>query len=448
MNNNSYDIVIIGSGYRAMVTAFLASKKNQKILIISKTKDLLGIMNPLEWEGGKFDRGYQFFDGINEHQKNIINDFVGKDFLYDFGYGAGSITNNKVYSGHGLPYWPYKGRLFTLKVLVKYIIKYFRKIDKNKINSYEDLVKGLPSEITNILFNECNRRIGLDPSELSYRFEDIPFFNYRQTILPDKISLFLKKNFKYFNELIACKRATLGLDCISLYPKGKYIGAAAEKMQQKLKEKKVDIIDSDGLNISKIEEKNLKISTKLGNISAKKIFIVTELDDALNFFENKPSFKPSVYYLPQIFYYFSTKKIHSNFQYIHGNQENYLTNRANNMSLYGQKTSSSENVISAEVADNKNLSLWKDPEKYVNKVWNEIKQMQLASSDQVFEKYKIFPIKKTVPLPLVAFNQNSETFLNFLEQNFNHKVIFPGLGKRTSRAFFLDEVENEINKYE
>ena len=37
MNNNDFDIVIIGSGYRAMITAYIALKKN-KILIISKGK--------------------------------------------------------------------------------------------------------------------------------------------------------------------------------------------------------------------------------------------------------------------------------------------------------------------------------------------------------------------------------------------------------------------------
>ena len=81
-------------------------------------------MSLIDWEGAKFDRGYQFFDGINKHQKNIINDFVGKDFLHDFGYGAASLTNNKVYSGHALPYWQYKGNLFTLKKFIDYLLKF------------------------------------------------------------------------------------------------------------------------------------------------------------------------------------------------------------------------------------------------------------------------------------------------------------------------------------
>ena len=74
MNNVVYffDIIIIGGGFRALVTAYLALKKNKKVLIISKSKKLHGIMSPLKWHGGNFDKGYQFFDGIDEKQKSLV----------------------------------------------------------------------------------------------------------------------------------------------------------------------------------------------------------------------------------------------------------------------------------------------------------------------------------------------------------------------------------------
>ena len=48
-------------------------------------------------------------------------------------------------------------------------------------------------------------------------------------------------------------------------------------------------------------------------------------------------------------------------------------------------------------------------------------------------------------MQLSNFDKNSEILLKFLKTKFNNKVSFPGLGKRTSRAFFLDDVENFIN---
>ena len=100
-----------------------------------------------------------------------------------------------------------------------------------------------------------------------------------------------------------------------------------------------------------------------------------------------------------------------------GNTVGNLINRANNMSLYGEKTMNNEFVLSAEVADNTNIELWNNPEKYLNKVWEEIKLMGLASIDQKFSKFDIFPIKKTAPLQLINFNKVTKDLKNYLEQN-------------------------------
>lgn len=450
MERNNFDIIIIGSGYRAMVTAYLALKKNKKILIVSKSKDLFGIMSPLKWQGGNFDKGYHFFDGIDEKQKSFLTDFIGSDILHDFGFGAASLTNNRLYSDHAIPYWPHQGKFFCAQAFLKYIINFSNIIDQkiNEAESYEDLVNLLPNNIREILIQECKRRIGKEPKELSYLFQDFPFFNFRQTIFPDSISKFLKDKSKYFDETIASRRKSLNLDCISLYPKGQNMGVVAEIMKKKLIDGGVEITNFDELKIFDNEKNNVKIFAEGKFITADKIYIVTELDDALNFFEKKFSDQSTIYYLPQIFYFFSTIKINSKFQYVMGNTVGNLINRANNMSLYGEKTMNNEFVLSAEVADNTNIELWNNPEKYLNKVWEEIKLMGLASIDQKFSKFDIFPIKKTAPLQLINFNKVTKDLKYYLEQNFNNKVLFPGLGKRTSRSFFLDDVEKTINKHE
>ncbi len=447
MTDNNFDIVIIGSGYRALVSAYLALKKNKKVLIISKTKNLLGIMSPLSWQGGKFDKGYQFFDGLNEHTKNFLNDFVGKEVLHDFGYGSATITNNKLYPYHASAYWPHEGKFFCLKVFIKHLLNFKRNINAyiDKAESYNDLLNLLPKEIKEIITKECERRIGLKPGELSFSAQNSPRFQFRQAILPDNISTFLKKKFKYFEYTLASRRKSIGLECISLYPKGKNLGFAGEIMEKKVLEKGAKIISLDGLKIYNDDLGMVKIVSQGSSIKTKKIYIVTELDDALNFFEKKITDKSSIYYLPQIFYFFSINKINSEFQYVMGNNIGGLINRANNMSLYGEKTSNNEFVISAEVADNKDKLLWNDPESYTEKVWREIQLMGLANKNQNFIRHDIFPIKKTTPLELVSFNKVLKELKIYTKNNFSNKVVFPGLGIPFSRVIFLKEVERQMN---
>ena len=65
------------------------------------------------------------------------------------------------------------------------------------------------------------------------------------------------------------------------------MGVAAEIMQQKIIDKGANIICSDDLKITNQNKEMIKISTQGSSFYSKKIFIVTELDDALNFFEKK-----------------------------------------------------------------------------------------------------------------------------------------------------------------
>ncbi len=447
MSDKNFDIVIIGSGFRALVTAYLALKKNKTVLIISKTKNMLGIMSPLSWQGGKFDKGYQFFDGLNIQTKNFLNDFVGEDVLHDFGYGAATLTNNKIYPYHASAYWPHEGKFFSLKVFFEHLLNYKKNINISidSANSYEDLLDLLPKKLKEILTSECERRIGIKPSDLSSSAQYSPRFQFRQTMLPEKISTFLKKKFDYFDYTLAARRKNIGLECISLYPKGKHIGFAGEIMEKKVIEKGVKIISLDELKIDNNDLHTVRIVSKETTIITKKIYIVTELDDALNFFEKKITDKINIYYLPQIFYYFSTDKINSKFQYVHGNNTGGLINRANNMSLYGEKTSNNEYVLSAEVANNTDELLWKDPKKYLNNVWKEIQYMGLASKEQKYINYDIFPIKKTTPLELVSFKTVLKDLKMYTKNNFSNKIVFPGLGIPFTRVIFLKEVEKQIN---
>ena len=68
----NYDIIIIGSGFKAMITAYFALKKYKNILIIAKSEDIAGVMSPIKWKGGNFDKGYQ---KIWDENGNLKSDF-------------------------------------------------------------------------------------------------------------------------------------------------------------------------------------------------------------------------------------------------------------------------------------------------------------------------------------------------------------------------------------
>ena len=445
MNSKFYNkkIIIIGSGFRAMMTAYYCLKMTKDVKIITNNNNLHGVMSPIQWLGGNFDKGYHFFDGFNEANKMILEEFVGKENLHDFGYGAATFTNKKVYENHGIPYWPHKGILFTLNCLIKYILIAFRRENKD-IKSYKDLLKTLPKNIGEILEKACIRNTNLYPDQLSHivnRYSH--FLCYRQTILPDFLSNILKK-INFFDKRIASRRKSLNLDQISLYPKGKCIGYAAKIMEEKLKKLGLKVLISKKNNITNYQE-NLMVSCDTEDVSADFIFITTELDDALNLFKEKVTTKNNNHYVSQVLYYFATNKIYSKYQYIHGNDVDIYTNRATNFSLYGEKTKNNENVISSEVPTKIGSELWNNPEKFKDTIWKELENMGMVKKNQKYSDCKIFNIEKTLSIPLINFDNTLKEFHKLINSNYSNKIFLPGVGTFT-RNIFMESLNSIFKK--
>ena len=430
---NNKKIVIIGSGFRALMTAFFCLKYSNDVSLISNNENIHGVMSPIKWLGGNFDKGYHFFDGFNVNNKELLENFVGHENLYNFGYGASTYTNKKIYYDHGIPYWPHKSSYFAFNALVQYFLKLLKN-EKNNLKSYNDLLKLYPSNISNVLKKACLRNTNLEPEKLSHLVCGFShFLCFRQTLLPDFLSNILKKN-DFFNSRIASRRKTLNLDMISLYPKGKHIGYIAGIMENKLRKLGLKFIVSQK---TKIIKENNQISMNCdGNLfNTDIIFLTTELDSSLNLFDEKITDKQNNHYVSQLFYYFLTKKIFSKYQYVHGNDVNIHTNRATNFSLYGEKTDENESVISAEVPTKIDSELWNDPEKYRDVIWNELNCMKMVDKNQKYINYKIFNLKKTLAIPLVDFEESLSKFNNLLSTKYLNKVILPGVGTFTRNIF-------------
>ena len=432
-------ILIIGNGFRAMMTAYLCSKISNEISIISNTDNIHGIMSPLEWEGGNFDKGYQFFDGLNTNDKKILEEFVGKDVLFNFGYGASTFTNNKIYENHAIPYWPHKGMFFILKSFFEMICLGIKRNYNNKIVTFDDLIKTLPNSIRKILDEACLRNTGILPIEASHLVSNFsPLLHYRQTILPEKISYFLKK-IKFFDKRIACRRKILKLDEVSLYPKGKYIGYVSKIMEQKLTKLGVNFLLSKNTKVS-VENKKLKLKTQEKIMHPDIIIMVAELDDILSFFDEKIAEEKNNHYVSQIFIFFSVNNIISKYQYVHGNDVNFFINRINNLSLYGEKTLKGEKVISVEIPASMSSDIWSNTEKYLEKIWLEVQSMKIVDKNEKFINHKIFKIPRTVCIPLKNFENSKKKLEELIKSKYANKIFFPGLGEIT-RKKFINSVE-------
>jgi len=432
-------IVILGGGFRSLLTAAYYSKYTKNITIISKDeKNFHGIMSPIKVFGSNFDKGYQFFDGFSEENKKFLENLIEEKILHNFGYGASTITNSKIYPYHGIPYWPHKSKKLALKSFLFILKNFFKKNQINKnIKNYQELLDTICPDINLIMQKACLRNTQKKPEELSHLVSTFShYLNYRQTLMPDPIAKILKK-IEYFDQRIASRRKSLNMDQISLYPKGKYIGYVSEIIKKRLLQNGVKFIFSD---IIKIEDKNkLQVDCSGDSIETDLIFIVTELDKIEEFFKEKIFKEKSQHYVSQVFFYFKTDKIFSKFQYVHGNDPDIFINRVSNHSLYGEMTPDNKAVLSAECPTPINSELWNNPEKFLKKIWQEIIMSKQANKTQSFTDFKIFNIPKTLAVPLKNYEENIEKLLSFSRNKYKERIIYPGLGK-FSRNIFINSL--------
>ena len=213
------------------------------------------------------------------------------------------------------------------------------------------------------------------------------------------------------------------------------------------KELGLKIIISEKSQISNSNDR-LMVNSDKGSHNPDYIFIVTELDDAIKLFEEKISDKKNNHFVSQVLYYFATNTLHSKFQYIHGNDINIYTNRATNISLYGEKTNSNEFVISAEVPTKINSDVWRNSESFKEIIWNELKMMNMVAKNQNFTNYKIFNVEKTLSVPLINFDNSLKTFHSLINSKYSNKILLPGVGTFTRNIFMnsLNSIFKNENK--
>ena len=432
------NILIIGSGFNALATAYYLKDKKHNVKIIFE-RGIKGVLGSVKIEDENFDLGYQFFDGLDHETDEFIRNMFSNEDLHDFKYGASTYSNNFLYKDHAIPYWMSYGNLFVIRALIFYLkgfIKSFFYKRKIKLNNLSDLYNQLPPNIRYIISKGCEKHYQIKPSELETVANEMSTFtNFRQTLFNDKISNFLKRNFHFYDKHLASRRKSNGsLENISLYPKGKNMEFITDKLIEKLKYQDVVFEQCDFDNV------NLK--SRLGHVKYKnekfdQVFITTSLSNThiLFMLNLKNSYE---HFVSQVFIYFTVKNADFKFQYLQINDLNLYCSRISNCSLYSKNTGKGNYVLVAEIPLSVNNKLWEDKNKLRNIAWNEIVKCGIVKNGVNYESAEILKIAKTFSVPKVNFFKFLNEIKSKINYDFSGNVNMLGQGIFTRHKFIKE----------
>ena len=437
-------ILIIGSGFNALATAYFLKNKNYDIKIIFE-RSIKGVLGSVKVENESFDLGYQFFDGLDQETERFIRDMFSNEDLYNFKYGASTFSNNFLYEDHAIPYWLSYGKLFVIKAFIFYLKNFlksfFLKSEKKKFNNLSDLFSQLPLSIKNILSKGCEKHYQVKPNELEVVANEMSTFtNFRQTLFNDYISNLLKKNSNFFDEHLASRRkSNHSLENISLYPKGKNMEFITDKLINKFKDQGVILEQHD------FDKVNLIPGLKYVEFKDEKfdqVLITTSLSNTQRLFKLNLE-KTYEHYVSQIFVYFSVKKIDFKFQYMQVNDLKLYSSRISNCSLYSKVTGENNHLLIAEIPLTDSDILWNDDDKLKNIAWNEIVKCGIVNNGETYKTAKILKVTKTFPVPKVNFFDFIDEINLNLKNRFYGNVNIIGQGIFT-RHKFVKELLNKL----
>ena len=437
-------ILIIGSGFNALASAYLLINKNHNVQIVSE-RGVKGVLSSIKIENQYCDLGFQFFDGLDEETDLFIRKMFSNEDLYDFKYGASTLSNNFLYEDHAIPFWMSYGKLFVLKAFVFYLkelfLSFFYKRKKN-FKNLSELYKDLPPNIRDFLSRGCQKNYQINPKELDPLANEMSTItNFRQTLFNDKLSNFLKNRSTFFDEHLASRRkSNSSLKEISLYPRGKNMEFIVNKLISKLKKKGVIFENYNFDNINLISGSNF---VEFNDEKFNNVLITTNLSNIQRIFKLNMD-KSFEHYVSQIFIYFTLDKIDFKFQYLQINDLNLYCSRISNYSLYSNFSADNNHVLIAEIPLSPLNKLWENDDELIRFAWNEIRKSGILRERMQFnyKTAKVLKIKKTFPIPKVNFFENLYKIQLNLEKKFSGNVKMIGQGIFTRHKFVKELLRN------
>lgn len=436
-------VLIIGSGFNALATAYYLKNKNFDIRIIFE-RNIKGVLGSIKIHDETYDLGYQFFDGLDQETEKFIRNMFNNEDLYNLKYGASTFSNNFLYEDHAIPYWLSYGKLFVLKAFIFYLknfIKSFFFREKKNLDNLSDLYNQIPTNIGNILSKGCEKHYQIKPDQLELVANEMSTFtNFRQTLFNDHISNFLKKNSRFFDKHLASRRTSNpSLENISLYPKGKNMEFITDKLIKRLVNQGVIF---EECNFNEVELMPISKQVQYKNNKFDKVLITTSLSNVQRLFKINLE-KTYEHYVSQVFVYFTLKEINFKFQYTQVNDLNLYSSRISNCSLYSKTARDNENLIIVEIPLTNESELWNDESKLKDIAWSEIVKCGITKKENKYTSAKVFKISKTFPVPKVNFF-NFLNEINFkIKSKFYGKINLIGQGIFT-RHKFVKELLNKL----
>lgn len=415
--NKHTDVVVIGGGFKGMMTAYGLRKKGLDVVIVEKGKLLGGFMAPIRWRELEVDKGPQYLDGINDSQKAILDEIMdGYEPLSSLDFSYSSFWNGVLTSGFAIPDY----RSLPLQERAQILYETIANSGcSNNPNTISDMYFEVEPQTWKHIDRWCKKFLlspAIELSPLNTRFST--FFG-RKLLLDNETSIQLKLS-PFLDGLLAAQKNSLEHGTYNLYPKGRSLGYFRSAFEQKLIENGVAVeLESEVLEVS-YSDKHLELKLdKNRAITAKRLYCAGPVESTEMLLLGDDTLKHFIYPVSQVFYLLEMA-YESNLPFYVMNYDDVSVARITNFSKYAGKGEGGRSVICVEVPAATGSKIWNNTESHYPVVVNELAAMGVNVENVI--SHEAFRIPSTYRALRPEFGKAYEFFCERVTEKFGDLV--------------------------
>jgi len=420
-------ILVVGGGFRGIVTANTLKKSNE-VDLIEKLPYIGGVLFSEEWNGFHIDKGVHIFDNTDNDDTKLIQKILKNKFRkISVKYGSRIIdkTSDKV----AVPDFT----TLDIKIQRKIAQELFEctYVKHKSKNLHEYLLNTYGKTAGNYFIILAKKYFAIDPKELSPdAHKNNPLSRGR--FFDDNITSFLK-NFKDFDQKIALPVNNEPMkwhDDVSdqsyryFYPQKNGLRDFCDNSLEYLKKIHVDV--KTNIFLVNIKKKRNKLLCIFSDGTQKEYDNLIWTINPINLYKiiakTKTVDDSGVHSVPMIvFYYIVNLNKINNFTYIQDFTKNTMALRGAVTGMLGNQIIDNQTYIDVEVPTKIGSKIWNHPEQFYKIIWKDVVKMGLVKGQMPKNKKFIkTPVSfRALRINYKQKNQKIEKKIN----DFSNKII-------------------------
>lgn len=436
--------LVAGAGFRGFCDAIeLAKIEDSEVTIIESAPFFGGLMYSLDIEGFAVDKGVHVFDSIPKDLAKIVTEIMDNQ-VSEIDFVSASAFNGKITEGFSLPDLssiddPAIKQKIKEELLEMVQTKSYNREPQNLYETFENRYGKTAAKIYSGIFKNV---YAIDAAEVEPQAIAQTSMG-RLKFLDDEEMLELKRSDDWLESVLAARRKTVGKvdDYVSIYPNdGKAMKGWCERAHRWLENKGIKVLLAE--KIQKIEDigKEIKVVTDKQELIFDKIIWsndnVLALGESLGI--DSSEIRKYQHGTPMLFITLLTeKKKIKDFTYLQNFDPGSNAYRIAAAGLFSNQERDGLSFITCECPAEMGSDKWNSPEKCVEEVWREVKDLGIVSQDATLAKSNVVRIPTTFKLAKIHYSEKIDDFCKNVER-ITDKVHLRNVVPFFRRDIYLD----------